>query len=88
MNYCPIFPVYSSPVLWEEVTSIIDFGFNQMNLHRIEAYVESENMASTKTLHRLNFIREGRMVDCELKDSKFISLDIYALLSTSGSVTE
>ncbi len=33
-------------------------------------------------MDKLDFTFEGTMKDCEIKNGKFISLDIYALLNT------
>ncbi|WP_228527504.1 GNAT family N-acetyltransferase [Pararhodonellum marinum] len=59
------------------------YGFEQLNLHRIEAFVESENQNSKKVLEKLGFNQEGTMKDCEVKNGKFISLEIYAKLAKS-----
>lgn len=64
----------------EAARSVLNYGFEKFKLHRIEAYVESNNIASLVTLKKLNFNHEGRMVDCEYKNGRFISIDIYALI--------
>ena len=51
-----------------------------MGLHRLEAQVENENKNSRKALLKLGFVHEGRKVDCEIKNGKYISLDLYALI--------
>ena len=54
------------PVFWgqglatEAVQCIVDHGFNRLGLHRIEAGVAVDNLASIKLLERIGFIREGR----------------------------
>ncbi len=60
---------------------VCNYGFFQLGLHRIEAMVESENFNSKKVLKRAHFKHEGTMEDCEIKNGKFISLDIFAKLS-------
>jgi len=55
------------------------YGFNHLDLHRIEALVETENWNCKKALQKLMFNHEGTMKDYEIKDGKFISIDIYAL---------
>lgn len=64
----------------EAMPLICDFGFNQLGLHRIEGFVESENKNCKNAMYRLDFQHEGTMKDCEIKNGKFISLDIYAKL--------
>lgn len=43
----------------EALEAVIDFGFNVMDLNRIEATITPGNNASVKVLKKLNFIQEG-----------------------------
>jgi len=43
----------------EAVSVIIDYGFNKMNLNRIEALVGIDNVASLRLMEKYNFIKEG-----------------------------
>jgi len=43
----------------EALTRLLDFGFNSLKLHRIEAGCAVENIASSKTLEKAGFTREG-----------------------------
>lgn len=43
----------------EALTRLLDFGFNDLKLHRIEAGCVVENIASSKTLEKAGFTREG-----------------------------
>jgi len=43
----------------EALTRLLNFGFNDLKLHRIEAGCAVENIASSKTLEKTGFIREG-----------------------------
>lgn len=61
---------------------VIDHAFGVLGLHRIEAQVETENHASRKLLERFGFKHEGTLRECEWKDGRPISLDLFALLST------
>ena len=65
----------------EAMQEICRYGFEKLNLHRIEAFVETENDNSKKVMEKLTFQREGTMKDCEIKNGRFISLDIYARLN-------
>ncbi len=58
------------------------YGFESLQLHRIEGFVESENVNCKKALSKLDFEFEGTLRDCELKNGRFISVDIYAILAT------
>ncbi|PTX42821.1 ribosomal-protein-alanine N-acetyltransferase [Christiangramia gaetbulicola] len=65
-------------IIAEAANTIIPFLFDHKGLHRIEAYVEAGNHNSARLLKKLCFELEGRMVDCEVKDGKYISVDIFA----------
>jgi len=65
----------------EAAETVIEYLFDNLKLHRIEAYVESKNSNSSKVLKKLDFQHEGRMQDCEIKDAKYISVDIFARIN-------
>ena len=66
-------------IITESALLAIDYGFKKMHLKRIEAEVETENSMSIRVIKKLQFIHEGTKKDCEIKNGKYISLDIYAL---------
>ncbi|MTI67032.1 MAG: GNAT family N-acetyltransferase [Firmicutes bacterium] len=43
----------------EGLKAIIDFAFNELKLHRIEAYIMPRNIRSLKVARKLNFYEEG-----------------------------
>jgi ribosomal-protein-alanine N-acetyltransferase len=65
----------------EALQNVLLYAFDTLNLHRVEGIVESGNLASAKLLQNFNFSLEGTMQDSEVKDGKFISLDVYALIA-------
>ncbi len=69
---------WGKSIIAEAANTIIPFLFEHKGLHRIEAYVEAGNNKSARLLKKLGFKFEGRMVDCEVKDGKYISVNIFA----------
>ena len=65
----------------EAATRIIKHSFDDLGLHRIYAYVESENHNSKKVMHKLCFVYEGTMKECEIKDGKWYDLEMYGMLN-------
>ena len=65
----------------EAMPEVINYGFSTVGLHRIEAWVESGNKSCKQTLKALGFQQEGTLRDCEIKDGKFISLDVYSVIN-------
>ncbi|MEO8821147.1 MAG: GNAT family N-acetyltransferase [Ginsengibacter sp.] len=70
-------------VMKEVMPLICQYGFEKLGLHRIEGLVETENTNCKKAMAKLDFQHEGKMTDCEIKNGKFISLDIYAKLNNA-----
>jgi [ribosomal protein S5]-alanine N-acetyltransferase len=69
-------------IMKEVLPLICKYGFEERGLHRIEGLVESDNENSKRAMAKLEFRYEGTMIDCEIKNGKFISLDIYAKLNS------
>jgi len=65
-------------IMTEAMPLICNYGFHELGLHRIEGFVETNNLACKRAMAKLDFWHEGTMVDCEIKNGHFISLDIYA----------
>mgnify|MGYP001951790289 FL=1 len=64
----------------EAVKEVVQFGFNVLNLHRIEAYVSPKNIASIKVLEKSNFKREGLLRELLYINGSWEDHYIYALL--------
>lgn len=64
----------------EAIKAIVNYGFNDMNLHSIEAVIDPENSASEKTLLKNGFVKEAYILENELFEGKFWDTVIYSLL--------
>ena len=64
----------------EALAAILKYGFNQMNLHSIEAGVTPGNDGSTRMLQRLGFRLEGHLKESFLVEDTFVDSLIYSLL--------
>jgi ribosomal-protein-alanine N-acetyltransferase len=65
-------------IMKETIPIISDYGFNQLKLNRIEGFVETENTNCKKAISKLDYQHEKTMKDCEIKNGKLISVDLYA----------
>ena len=70
-------------IMTEVMPIICNYGFDNLELHRIEGIVETNNLTCKKAMKKLDFKLEGTMKDCEVKNGKFISLEIYAKFKNS-----
>lgn len=78
-----LLPAYwQQGIITEALPLVCEYAYQHMNIHRIEALVESDNLNSKKVLHKLGFKHEGTMADCEIKNGRFISLAIYSKIKT------
>ncbi|NMH27134.1 GNAT family N-acetyltransferase [Flavobacterium silvaticum] len=64
----------------EALKPILDFGFNQLGLHRIEALTAHWNIPSLRTLGHFNFTFEGTMREDYVVDGKNEDSQCYSLL--------
>jgi [ribosomal protein S5]-alanine N-acetyltransferase len=74
-------------IMKELMPVICSYGFQYLGLHRIEGFVDSENRNCINGLKRLDFVFEGTMRDCEIKNGKYVSIDIYSVIGHSGLTT-
>lgn len=67
-------------IMREAVTAMIDFGFVQMTLNRIEADASIDNVASIGLLKSLAFQQEGVQREQYYEDGAYHDLILFALL--------
>jgi [ribosomal protein S5]-alanine N-acetyltransferase len=66
----------------EALPAVLNYGFTHMNLHRVQALIDSSNTASLKLLQRFGFVYEGiARQDYVVNDTSEDS-DCYSLLQT------
>ncbi len=68
----------------EALTAIIQFGFEHIHLHRIEAQVAYPNLASTRLLEKLGFQEEGRLRDRQYANNQFVDERMFGLINTNN----
>jgi [ribosomal protein S5]-alanine N-acetyltransferase len=64
----------------EAITAFIDFAFSTLDLRRLEATVDSRNVASNRLLQRLGFVREGVLRERWLAAGELQDINLHALL--------
>ena len=65
-------------IMKEVLPLISDYGLKKLQLNRIEGFVETDNVNCKNAMSKLDFKNEGTMKDCEVKNGKLISVDVYA----------
>ena len=64
----------------EAVNAIIDYGFNELKLHRLEALVGANNIASLKIMERFDFVKEGLLRQHFYIDGKYEDSIMFSVL--------
>ena len=65
----------------EALTGLIDYLFNEENIHRIVADIDIRNLDSIKVVERLGFRREATFIENDFLKGEWCSMHLYALLS-------
>jgi [ribosomal protein S5]-alanine N-acetyltransferase len=74
-------PAYHSKgIATEAIKLLIDFGFNQMNMHSLEAILDPENIASARVLEKNGFVKEAHLKENGFFNGRFLDMAIYSLL--------
>ncbi len=64
----------------EALSAVLEFGFEELGLNRIEALVMIENEASAGLLRKLGFHEEGLLRDHDFFKGEFHDMRIFALI--------
>lgn len=64
----------------EALAEVIKYGFNQLEINRIEAEVMQGNEFSERLLYKLNFVHEGVLRHWMFWNDKYYDLSMFALL--------
>ncbi|AHV96971.1 GNAT family N-acetyltransferase [Paenibacillus sabinae] len=70
----------------EVIQKAIEFGFNNLGLNRIQAFVEPENVGSRRVLEKIGFSEEGTLKEHFYWRNRFVDTVIYALLKKDYKV--
>jgi ribosomal-protein-alanine N-acetyltransferase len=68
-------------MMTEALKAAIDYGFNQLKLHSIEAQVSPKNQPSQNILERNGFLKEGYLKEDFFAKGEFHDTILYSLLN-------
>ena len=69
-------------IITEAIKAVVAYGFDQMNLHSIEAIIDPANTASAMVLEKNGFVKEAHLRENECYNGKFLDTVIYGLLES------
>ncbi|EYF03746.1 GNAT family N-acetyltransferase [Chondromyces apiculatus] len=64
----------------EALGSVLQYGFEHMGLHRAEAHLDAQNLASARVLEKAGFTREALLRENWFRDGSYTDTAIYGLL--------
>ncbi len=67
-------------IITEAIQLLIDYGFDEMKMHSLEAIIDPDNQASARVLEKNKFVKEAHLRENEFYDGKFLDTVIYSLL--------
>jgi ribosomal-protein-alanine N-acetyltransferase len=70
-------------ILQECINVVLNFGFDVLNLHSIEAIVDPENEPSIGLLEKNKFVREAYFKEDFYQNEKFCDTAVYSLLKSN-----
>ncbi|MEO5909204.1 MAG: GNAT family N-acetyltransferase, partial [Ginsengibacter sp.] len=65
----------------ESLLKIIEYGFNEMKLHSIEAHISPRNSSSASLLEKTGFTREAYFKEDYFFNGAFEDTAVYSLLA-------
>ena len=68
-------------IISEAVKEAINYGFNVMKLHSLEAVIAPDNYASAKVLEKNGFVKEAHFKEYEFFEGRFLDSIIYSLIN-------
>ena len=77
-------PYWGTGVFYEGAKLLLDFAFNVVNVHRIEARAAIDNERSNAALQKLGARREGTLKDAFWRDDRFVDQYLWAILDSDG----
>ncbi len=76
-----ILPQYNGQgIVTEAIKAVLEYGFEDMNMHSIEAVIDPDNIASERVLQKNGFVKEAHILENEYYDGKFWNTVIYSIL--------
>jgi ribosomal-protein-alanine N-acetyltransferase len=67
-------------IMYEANTAIINYAFNSIKLHSIQANINSDNKASEALLQKLGFVKEAHFKEDYYFEGRFFDSVVYSLL--------
>lgn len=81
IGYILIPDLWHQGIMSEAIQDVLNYGFDIMKLHSVEARIDPENEKSKGLLKKFNFISEGYLRESFLFNGQFMDTEVFSLLA-------
>lgn len=74
--------LHGKGIMHEAAALVIDYAFNALHFHSLEAVIDPENRASANVLLKHGFVKEGYFKESGFYEGRFLDAEVYSLLNT------
>ncbi|HQE33471.1 MAG TPA: GNAT family N-acetyltransferase [Flavobacterium alvei] len=68
-------------IVSEAINEVVNYGFDAIKLHSIEAIIDPKNFASEKVLQKNGFVKEAHLKENEYYEGRFLDTVIYSIIN-------
>ena len=68
-------------ITYKALQAVLDYGFNVLQLHSIEAIIRTDNMASIQLIEKAGFAREAHFRDYIFHNGRYWDEYVYSLIN-------
>lgn len=80
VGYCLAKTAWRQGYITESLTALLDYGFQVLDLNRVEADIDPRNVASAKSVEAQGFVQEGYLPERWILNGEFSDSLMYGLL--------
>lgn len=81
IGYMLLSEYHGKGIITEAIKEALNYGFQTMKLHSIEAIIDPENFASERVLQKSGFVKEAHLKENKYYDGRFLDTVIYSILN-------
>jgi ribosomal-protein-alanine N-acetyltransferase len=80
IGYMVLPEYWGKGIVTEAIKVVLEYGFEDLQMHSIEAVIDPENKASEQVLLKNGFVKEAHILENEFYGGKFWDTVIYSIL--------
>ena len=73
---------WNKGIITEALKAVINFGFDELNAHRIEAHCDENNIGSYKVMEKAGMKYEGTLREKVYMKGKYVNMKFYSILKS------